>query len=169
MQIALIVALDEGRGIGRAGKLPWHLRDDLQRFKALTLGHPLIIGRKTYESIGRPLPGRKMIVITRNQEYRPVGCQVAGSLSAALALAEAGGEVEAFIGGGGEVFAQALSLADRMHLTRVHVRINCDVFFPEYNPRDWSETHRVAHPADAYNDYPFTYHLLVRRTSPPVA
>jgi dihydrofolate reductase len=163
MLISLIAALDEQCGIGRAGGLPWHLRDDLKRFKALTLRHYLILGRKTFASIGRPLPGRRMVVVTRNMQYRAEGCQVAFSLPDALALAEAGGEQEVFIGGGGEIFAQALPLADQMHLTQVHAHTDCDVFFPEYDPREWMETECIFHPADAFNEYSFTYSLLHRR------
>lgn len=163
MLISLIVALDEQRGIGRAGGLPWRLRDDLQRFKALTLGHYLIVGRKTYASIGRPLPGRKMLVVTRNPQYQAEGCQVASSLPDALALADADGEEDVFIGGGSEIFALALPLADQMHLTQVHACTDCDVFFPEYDPREWVETGHIFHPANDYNEYSFTYRLLARR------
>jgi dihydrofolate reductase len=162
--ISLIVAMDEQGGIGRAGGLPWRLRDDLKQFKALTWGHYLILGRKTYESIGRPLPGRKMVVLTRNLEYRPVGCQVVHSLSAALALVCSSGAGQVFIGGGGDIFAQALPLAGRLDLTWVHARADCDVFFPAYDPLDWREVERVFHPADADNQYAFTYRLLLRNS-----
>src|SRR5512139_3630480 len=110
MNISLIVAMDEERGIGKGGKVPWHLKADLQRFKALTMGHHLIVGRKTWESIGRPLAGRVMVIITRSPVYRPENCPdcvVVDSLDAALEVARQAGEQEAFIGGGGEIFAQA--------------------------------------------------------------
>ena len=165
MNISLIVAMDEERGIGRDGKVPWHLKADLQRFKALTMGHHLIVGRKTWESIGWPLPGRRMIIITRDPEYVPENCPdciVVTSLHAALELAEDAGEQEAFIGGGGEIFVQALPLADRIYLTTVHTRVGCDVFFPQFAQAEWNEIERNEQGADERNDHPFTFKILSR-------
>ena len=162
MIISLLVAMDEQRGIGVDGRLPWHLSDDLKRFKALTMGHHLIMGRKTWESIGRPLPGRITIVVTRNPHYVAEGCLVAHSLEEALALAQAGGEEEAFIIGGGEVFVQALPLADRIYLTRVHTVSEVDVTFPEFDPEDWTAVESAEHPADGKNDFPTTFQVLER-------
>ena len=157
MIISIIVAMDEQRGIGKEGRLPWHLSADLKRFKRLTMGHHLIMGRKTHESIGRPLPGRTMIVITRNRSYAAEGCLIAASLKAAIAIAEKGGETEAFIAGGGQIFTQALEFADRIYLTLVHTVVKADVFFPEYKPDSWIEAEHSYHPADERNQFPFTF------------
>lgn len=157
--------MDEERGIGKQGGVPWHLRADLQRFKALTMGHHLIVGRKTWESIGRPLPGRKMVIITRNPAYHPESCpecRVVNSLQAALDVAQQAGEQEAFIGGGGEIYAQALPLADRVYLTSVHTRAGCDVFFSAFDPAGWVEVERSEQGVDEKNEYGFTYQVLIR-------
>jgi len=160
--ISLVVAMDEAGGIGKMGKLPWHLSADLKRFKNLTWGHHLIMGRKTYESIGRVLPGRTNVVITRSVTFQAEGCLVAGSLAAALKMAEERGEQEAFVIGGGQIFAQALPTAQRLHLTRVHARLDCDVFFPPLDEMEWVELERSQHPADDKNEYPATYFLMER-------
>jgi dihydrofolate reductase len=160
--ISLLVAMDERRGIGVDNRLPWRLSADLQRFKALTMGHHLIMGRRTYESIGRPLPGRTTVVLTRNPAFRPEGCLVAGSLEAALALAEGRGETEAFVVGGSAVFAAALPLAQRIYLTQVHALTPADVFFPAFDRSAWVEREMVYQPADEKNEYAFTFRLLER-------
>lgn len=162
MITSIIVAMDEQRGIGIEGRLPWHLSADLKRFKRLTMGHHLIMGRKTYESIGRPLPGRVMIVITRNPHYKAEGCLIAASLKAALAIAEQRGETDAFIAGGGQVFSQALPLADRIYLTLVHAVTQADVFFPEFDEGDWAVVETIYHLADEKNQFPTTYSILTR-------
>jgi dihydrofolate reductase len=162
--VSIIVAMDEADGIGKAGglpgQLPWHLSADLKNFKALTMEHHLIVGRKTYESIGKALPGRTTIVLTRNRNFFADGCLLTYTLEDALALAERGGETEVFIGGGGEIFSQALPLAQRIYLTRVHTRTDCDVFFPLVDWRVWQEGERVHHPADEKNDHVFTYSVF---------
>ena len=165
MIVSLIVAMDEEGGIGKDSRLPWHLRDDLRRFKRLTMGHHLIIGRKTYESIGRPLPGRTNLILTRNPHYNPEGCLVAHSLPQALDMAEARDESEAFVIGGGEVFTQALPIADRIYLTQVHARSGCDVFFPTFDDQSWIEEQRSFHPSDEENDYSSTFRFLRRPAS----
>lgn len=162
MIISLIVAMDEKRGIGRQNALPWRLSKDLQRFRALTMGHYLILGRKTYVAIGRPLPGRKIIVLTHKDKAAD-GYKIANSLRQALEIAQAEGESEVFIGGGGEVFAQALPHADRIYLTQVHASLECDVFFPEISVDEWVERERSFYPADERNQYPSTFRLLTRR------
>lgn len=165
MRISLIVALDREGGIGKGGRLPWRLRADLQRFKTLTMGHHLIVGRKTWESIGRGLPGRRLVIVTRQADYRPENCpecRAALSLPAALALARAAGEDEAFIGGGGEIFTQALPLADRIYLTEVDTAAGCDVFFPPWNLAEWRELERHTVPVDEHNQYSSVYRLLER-------
>ena len=165
MIISLIVAMDEQRGIGVEGRLPWHLPADLKRFKSLTMGHHLIMGRKTYESIGNPLPGRTMIIVTRNPNYQPDGCMVARSLETAIEFARMGMYNEAFIIGGGEIFNEAIDLADRIYLTLVHTNIPVNIFFPEYSPGDWEEVESDFNPADEKNQYPFTYKILTRKYS----
>jgi len=142
MIISLIVAMDERGGIGLNNRVPWHIPADLKRFKALTMGHHLIVGRKTYESIGRALPGRTMIIITRSKDYRAEGCWVVSSLQQALRLAEERGETEAFIGGGGMIYAQALPQAERIYLTRVHTEVEADVYFPNWEPAGWRILHQ---------------------------
>ena len=161
MIISLIVAMDEMGGIGKDNRLPWHLSSDLKRFKQLTLGHHLLMGRKTYETIGRPLPGRTTIVITRNPQYQAAGCLVAPSLEEALGLARENGETEAFIAGGGEIFTLALPLADRIYLTRVHAQVEADVFFPPFSLEGWRQIETIEQPADEKNDYPAKFILLV--------
>jgi dihydrofolate reductase len=161
--VSLLVAMDERRGIGIENRLPWRLSADLRQFKALTMGHHLIMGRKTFESIGRPLPGRTSIVVTRNPAFLPKGCLLANSLESALDLARARGEDEAFVIGGGQIFARALPFADRIYLTQVHATGKADVFFPEFSLEDWVELNSYEHPADEKNEHAFTFRLLERR------
>jgi dihydrofolate reductase len=163
---SLIVAMDERGGIGKDNRLPWHLSSDLKRFKQLTLGHHLIMGRKTYETIGKPLPGRTMIVITHNPLFRPPGCQVANSLEAALGLAQKNGETEAFIAGGGEIFAQAIALAERVYLTQVHTVTEANIFFPLFSQGDWNEIESIEQRAGEKDDYPYTFKVLVKKPIP---
>jgi dihydrofolate reductase len=148
MTLSAIVAMAANRCIGRDNTLPWRLPADLKRFKQLTLGHTLILGRKTYESIGRPLPGRTMIVVTRQRDYAPQGVQVAHSLEEALALAR-GGEV--FLAGGAELYRQAMDRVERLHLTRIHRDYEGDTFFPEVDLSRWrlsAEEHHSATPTE---------------------
>lgn len=160
MIISLIAAMDENRGIGLEGEIPWHLSADLRRFKALTMGHHLIMGRKTFESIGRPLPGRTTIIITRNPGFQPDGCLVVHSLDRAINLAQLNSDDEVFIIGGGEIFEQSLEFADRIYLTLVHTHQPADVFFPEYNQDDWQVQESEYLPADESNQYPSTFMIL---------
>lgn len=129
MRLSLIVAMAANRIIGRAGQLPWHLPTDLERFKRVTLGYPLVMGRKTFESIGRALPGRITIVLSRQPDYQVTGCQVASSLEAALKLVWDYDEV--FVCGGEDVYRQALPLAQRIYLTELAREVEGDTFFPE--------------------------------------
>ena len=163
MVISLIVAMDEQRGIGLNNRLPWHLSSDLKRFKALTMGHHILMGRKTFESINRSLPGRTMIVVTRQADYRPDGCLVVSSLQDGLELADSQGESEVFIIGGGQIFAQAIKAADRIYLTLVHTIAGCDVFFPAYDEAPWQLTDITRQGASAQDDFDFTFKTLVRR------
>ena len=162
MIIALIVAMDEQGGIGRDNQMPWHLPSDLKRFKALTLGHHLILGRKTYQSIGRPLPGRTIIIVTRSKDYTAAGCIVAPSLEDALDIARESGDSEVFIGGGGQIYAQGLPLAERIYLTRVHANAQAEVYFPELDMSDWNVVH-AEHQAQAENETPgYSFFVLER-------
>ncbi|MBI2036674.1 dihydrofolate reductase [Candidatus Microgenomates bacterium] len=137
MKLSIIAAMDEKRGIGKDNKLPWHIPEDLVRFKKLTTGHTIIMGRKTFESLGRPLPNRTNIVITRNPSFARshlASVAVAHSFSEALRLASlAQGNDEIFVIGGGQIFAQALSLADKLYLTIVEGDYHADTFFPQYS------------------------------------
>jgi len=161
--ISLIVAMDEQRGIGKAGKLPWRLSSDLKRFRELTMGHHLIVGRKTFESIGKPLDGRQMIVVTRNETFRPSGCIVSHSIEAAFDVARERGEKEVFVIGGAELYAQTLGFADRIYLTDVHAKVDADTFFPRFTLDPWIEKQSIHHGSDEKNQYGFTFKLLERR------
>jgi len=161
--ISLIVAMDEKRGIGKAGKLPWRLSSDLKKFREVTMGHHLVVGRKTFESIGRPLSGRQMIVVTRDRSHRAEGCLVVSSIPAALALAQERGETETFVIGGAEIYAQTLEMADRVYLTQVHAEVNADTFFPELNFDEWVEKESAFQLSDEKNQYSFTFKLLERK------
>lgn len=138
-RLSLIVAIDERGGIGRDNALPWRLPEDLAHFKRTTTGHPIIMGRKTFDSIGRPLPNRRNIVITRNPDWRHEGVEAAVSLDAALALAGAG---ELFVIGGASIYAEALPRADRLIVTEIGKRFECDTFFPPIDLAVWHETAR---------------------------
>ena len=162
MIISLLVAMDERNGIGLHNRLPWRLSADLKRFKDLTMGRYILMGRKTYESIGRSLPGRRMVVLTHDKDYKPDGVQTATSLPEALALAAGDGEDEAFVIGGSQVFAQALPLVDRIYLTRVHACLEADAFFPVLDEQLWQQTCLSSHPADDKNEYPFSFYILNR-------
>ena len=153
MNVSLIAALSRNRVIGKDNALPWKLSDDLKRFKALTLGHPVVMGRKTYESIiaalGRPLPGRENIVVTRSPDYRAPGCRVVHSLAQALEAARAapGGD-ECCVIGGEEIFRSALPVADRLEFTEIDRDFEGDTWFPEYDPGNWQETARETRRTD---------------------
>lgn len=163
MRVSLIVAADLGGVIGKEGGLPWHLPADLKRFKALTLGHHLIVGRKTYEAIGRPLPGRTMLVVSRQPGYAPAGVAVVASPEEALAVARAAGESEVFVAGGGEIYRRLLPAADRVHLTRVEGRFEGDTCFPPLDPAQFHLTASEARPADARNAWPVRFEVWERR------
>ena len=152
-QLTLVVAVDAQGGIGIDNKLPWHLPEDLAHFKRVTLGHPIIMGRKTFDSIGRPLPKRRNIVVTRNAGWRHEGVDVALSLQDALALV---GDEQASIIGGAQIFGESLDLADRLVITEIDHVFRCDTFFPPIDPAQWVETARERHHSDANScDYSF--------------
>ena len=164
MIISILVAMDEKRGIGKDGRLPWRLSSDLKKFRELTMGHHIIVGRKTFESIGKPLPGRETIIVTRNESYSPAGCFIARSVEDAISLARARGESEAFICGGAEVYARSLCAADRMYLTLVHADCGADTFFPECDSGEWVEVESRYHAADEKNQHPFTFKVLAKKS-----
>jgi dihydrofolate reductase len=161
-KLAIIVAVAENGVIGRDNGLPWRLSGDLQYFKRVTMGKPVIMGRKTYESIGRPLPGRRNIVITRNPSFQADGIDVVPSLDAALALAgsaaAAEGVEETVVIGGAEIYRAALPLADRLYITEVHASVEGDTLLPEIDWDQWRESSREVHAADPESadlDYSF--------------
>jgi len=159
--VTLIVAADRRGVIGSNGGLPWHLPDDLKRFKTRTMGKPIVMGRKTWDSIGKPLPGRHNIVITRQPSLVLDGATVVDSLEAALRAA--GAVPEVCVIGGAEIFMLALPVATTVELTVVEAEVGGDTVLPAFDVADWVETSREAHPADARHDYPFTFVTLRRR------
>lgn len=162
--ISIIAALARNRVIGIDNRLPWRLPADLKFFRRTTLGHAVIMGRKNYESIGRPLPQRRNIVLSTDPGYRAPGCEVRHSLAAALAAA--GDDPEIFIIGGANLYAQALPLAERMYLTLIEAEFDGDAWFPEYDEREWRETAREEHAPDADNPYRFSFLTLQRAYGP---
>lgn len=161
IQITLVAALDRNRAIGRAGEMPWHLSADLKRFKALTLGKPVLMGRKTALAIGRALLGRPNLVLTRGDAAPFDGQLVVRSLDAAV---ECAGDSELMVIGGGEIYALALPHAARMHLTLVDAATpDADTFFPAFDRSDWRETSREHHPADAKHAFAFDFVDYERR------
>jgi dihydrofolate reductase len=158
--VSIIVAMDRQGGIGKENRLPWRLSADLKRFKELTMGHYLILGRKTFESIGKPLPGRTMIVVSRDRQYRAAACLTAHSVEDALDLAASAGESEAFIGGGAEIYRAALPMVDRIYLTEVEAEVGADTFFPEFDRSSWRETRTETQPADEKNQFATVFRLL---------
>jgi len=159
-RITLVAAVARNGVIGRAGALPWRLPADLRRFREVTWGHPVVMGRRTWESIGRPLPGRRNIVVTRRFGYRAPGAEVAGSPEAALSVAAGAGEV--MVIGGGELYAAFLPLAARILLTEVEAEPEGDAFFPPLAPGEWRETARERHPADPDNPFAYSFVTLER-------
>ena len=163
MQISLIAAMGENRVIGAGNAIPWHLPADFKHFKELTTGHPVIMGRKTFESIGRPLPGRANIVITRDESYRRDGITVVSSPEAALsAAATAEGADEVFIIGGAEIYKIFLHQANRIYLTKIESEFEGDAFFPELNAEEWSLVSHEEHSADEKNAFSFVFQTYER-------
>ncbi len=161
MIISIIVAMDEKGVIGLEGDLPWRLSADLKHFRAITMSKPLIMGRKTHESIGRPLPGRKNIVLTRANDFDAEGCTIVHSLDDAF---QAAGDVdEIIIMGGSRIYDQSLARAGRLYLTEVHADIGGDVYFPEFDKGEWVELERQDHSADEKNDFDYSFVVLERK------
>ncbi len=161
MNVSLIAAMGKNRELGFGNELPWHLPDDLRRFNALTRGHAVLMGRKTYESIGKPLPERKNIVVTRDANYAAPGCIVAHSIEETISVA--GNDNEIFIIGGGEIYKLALPLANKMYLTFVDAEIPADTFFPEFNESEWWVTKSESHEQDEKHAYPFVFKIFERK------
>jgi dihydrofolate reductase len=158
-QLSIIVATDAAGGIGIANRMPWHLPEDMAHFRRLTTGHTVIMGRKTYESIGRPLPNRRNIVVTRNGDWRQDGVETANSLEDAIVLA---GADPAFVIGGAQIYAQVLPLCDTLIVTEIASTFDCDAFFPAPDKAVWQEAAREAYHSDkAELDFAFvTYHRI---------
>ena len=159
-RISLIAAIAENRVIGRANKLPWHLPADLKRFKQLTMGKPMIMGRRTWQSLPGLLPGRRHIVVTKNRGFSAAGCEVAYSCEEALRVAD--GVPEVMVIGGAALYGQMLPYASRIYLTLVHAAFEGDSLFPIFDKTEWCERRREAHLADADNRYDYTFQTLER-------
>lgn len=162
MRVSIIVAWAEDRVIGRGSGLPWHLPDDLKHFKRLTTGHHLIVGRRTWESIGRSLPGRKMMVVSRGRPKLPAEVELMPSLGQALSLAASRGETEAFVAGGARLYTAALPRAERIYLTRIDAAVEGDIHFPDFDWGHWCLTERHEHPADERHAHPFRFEIWDR-------
>lgn len=160
--IAIVVAVADNGVIGRDNQLIWHLPDDLKHFKNITLNHPIIMGRRTFEAIGRPLPKRRNIVVTRQADWQAEGCEVTFSVPDALETARATDE-QIFVIGGGEIYRQALPAADTVYLTEVHHDFEGDVVFPDLLPGEWREETRERHEPDDKHAYAFSFVTLRRR------
>ncbi len=160
MQLSIITAIDKNRVIGNGNRLPWSLPADLIRFKRITWGKPIIMGRNTYDSIGRPLPGRKNIILSRRNESVP-GCLVFGSLLDAIENNQ--NEKEVFIIGGQKVYQQTISMVDRLYLTIIHHEFQGDTFFPEWSYDDWEILEQEEFIPDSHNKYSHTFQILKRK------
>lgn len=160
MRITFVVAMDETGLIGAGNGLPWRLPADLRHFKRTTLGHPILMGRRTFESIGRPLPDRSNLVLTRDASFDAPGCRVVHSLNEAVAAADDASEL--MVIGGAQVYAQCLPRVDRIVLTRVHARFTGDTRFPDPDLAGWREVSREDHTADERNPYPYSFSVLER-------
>lgn len=169
MRVSLIAAVADNGVIGHRGELPWHLSDDLRRFKALTMGHHLVVGRKTFESIGRALAGRRMVVVSRHAPKLPEGVTSAGGLDEALHLAERAGDDEVFVAGGAEIYRLALPRADRLYLTRVHASPEGDALFPPLDPGGWRLIERREGTTGEHSPLPHSFLVYDRRpaAAPP--
>lgn len=162
MRVSIVVAWAQDRIIGRGTELPWHLPDDLRHFKELTMGHHLIVGRRTWESIGRPLPGRRMVVVSRGAPRLPPEVELMPSLREALSLAAGRGETEGFVAGGARLYAAALRRAERIYLTRIDATVEGDIRFPDIDWGHWRLTGREEHPADDRHAHPFRFEIWDR-------
>jgi len=163
MRVSLLAAFAEDGVMGHEGRLPWRLPDELAHVKALTTGHCILMGRKTWESIGRPLPKRTNIVLTHDSGYRAEGAHVVHAFEAGVAFARERGESELFVFGGAQVYELALAIADRMYLTRVHAELEGDVRFPDFDETQWKLADEECHEADSRHPHAFTLQRYERR------
>ncbi|WP_268225522.1 dihydrofolate reductase [Sinomicrobium oceani] len=159
--VTIIAAAAENNALGKDQDLVWHLPDDFKRFKALTTGHYIIMGRKTFETFPKPLPNRTHIVVTRQKDYRKEGCITVHSIEKALELAKE--DPQPFIIGGGEIYHLGMPYTDKIELTRVHHRFEADAFFPDIDPGQWQPVASEYHPRDERHDYAFTYETYLRK------
>lgn len=160
MQLSIIVAMDRNRVIGKNDTLPWRISEDLKHFKKITMGKPIVMGRKTHESIGRPLPGRENIIITRDKNYQAEGCTVLHSLEDIFTHCQDVDEV--MITGGSEIYKYALEKASRLYLTEVHAELEGDTFFPEFDRNEWQEIARESFKSDEKNEFDYSFVVLER-------
>ena len=165
MRVSIIVAASANNVIGINGALPWRLPEDLRRFKELTMGKPMLMGRLTYESIGRALSGRRSVILTRQVDFQAEGCEVVATVDAAIAAAGDVGEL--MIIGGGNIYEQLLPLSDRIYLTRVHTHIDGDTYFPEISSTEWCSINAENFPVNADRQYGFTFETLERLCRSP--
>ncbi|EKP0310421.1 MULTISPECIES: type 3 dihydrofolate reductase [Aeromonas] len=163
MKISMIAAMAHDRVIGKDNQMPWHLPADLAHFKRVTLGKPVLMGRKTFESIGRPLPGRRNLVISRNPDYQAEGIEVVGSVEAALALLAGSSVEELMVIGGGHLYAEMLPSADCLYLTRIDLAVEGDTRFPAFDDGQWQRIECESHPADEKNPHPYSFETWQRR------
>lgn len=161
MTLTLIAAAAENNALGKDNDLVWHLPDDFKRFKQITSGHYIIMGRKTFESFPKPLPNRTHVIISRQKDYTAEGCIVVNSLDDAIAACPQDEEV--FIIGGGEIYRQSIERADKIELTRVHTSVEADAFFPEIDSNEWELVNEDYHPKDDRHKFDFTYKTYIKR------
>lgn len=159
--IIMIAAVAENDALGKNNKLVWHLPNDFKRFKSLTTGHHIIMGRKTFESFPKPLPNRTHIVITRQKDYRPEGCIVVNSIEKAIAICPKDGN--SFIIGGGEIYKLGLPYANKLEITKVHHSFEADAFFPEINSNNWKEIQTQFNPIDDKHQFAYTYQTFIKK------
>lgn len=163
MKISMIAAMAHDRVIGKDNQMPWHLPADLAHFKRVTLGKPVLMGRKTFESIGRPLPGRRNLVISRNPGYQAEGIEVVDSVEVALALLVSSAVEELMVIGGGHLYAEMLPSADRLYLTQIDLAVEGDTRFPAFDDGQWQRIDCESHPADEKNPHPYSFETWQRR------
>jgi len=160
--ISFVVAMDKNRIIGKNNQLPWHLPADLKFFKQVTMGHPIIMGRKTFESIGKPLPGRENIILTRNEDYRAEGCKVIHTV-AEIKQIEEETQGEVCVIGGAEIFKEAFPMADRLYITWIEEEFEGDTYFPEFDEKEWNVISKEQGPQDEKNPYLYYFVIYERR------
>ena len=161
MKLSIIVAMDRNRVIGKGDALPWHISEDLKHFKKITMGKPIIMGRKTHESIGRPLPGRENIILTRDRSYKAEGCTVLHSMDDIFEHCKDIEEV--MITGGAEIYKLALDQVSNLYLTEVHAEVEGDTYFPEFERSKWKEISREDHKADEKNEFNYSFLVLEKK------